>query len=70
VPLLIDRAALVREGIDPNRTRVSMPQMRTTYSLALRQLLFPVKMKFDVRRDEAGRPFLWITPLVGDASER
>ena len=45
------------------------PPARTTYSLALRKLLFQAGLKFEVRLDEAGKPFLWITtvkPCDGD----
>jgi hypothetical protein len=62
-PLLIDHGALARHGIDPAKAMVSLPRSRTTYSLALRKLLFQAGMKFDVRYDEAGTPFLWIIPV-------
>jgi hypothetical protein len=62
-PLLIDHEALARNGIDPAKAVVSLPRSRTTYSLALRKLLFQAKMKFEVRCDEAGTPLLWITAL-------
>ncbi len=62
-PVLIDHAALTKHGIDPAKTMVSLPRSRTTYSLALRKLLFQAGMKFEVRYDEAGAPFLWITSV-------
>jgi hypothetical protein len=31
--------------------------------LALRKLLFQAGLKFEVRLDEAGKPFLWITTV-------
>jgi hypothetical protein len=40
-----------------------MPQTRTTYSLALRKLLFQAGMKFEVRCDDADSPFLWVTAV-------
>ena len=42
---------------------VSFPQSRTTYSIALRKMLFKAGLKFEVRVDEAGKPFLWVTTL-------
>jgi hypothetical protein len=42
---------------------VSLPRVRTTYSLALRKLLFKAGMKFEVRCDERGKPFLWVTAV-------
>ena len=62
-PVLIDRDALSKHGIDPAEVKVSLPHGRTTYSLALRRLLFQARMKFEVRCDEAGTPFLWITSV-------
>lgn len=65
-PTLVDRSALTRHGIDPAKTMVSLPNKRTTYSLALRGLLFQARMKYEVRCDEAGRPFLWVTSVKPD----
>jgi hypothetical protein len=62
-PVLMDHAALARHNIDPATAIVSLPPSRTTHSLALRKLLFQAGMKFEVRYDEAGTPFLWITSL-------
>jgi hypothetical protein len=62
-PVLFDRAALARHHIDPAKAMVSMPQTRTTYSLALRKLLFQAGMKFEVRCDDADSPFLWVTAV-------
>jgi hypothetical protein len=60
-PVLIDHNALARHGIDPATVTVSLPQGRMTYDQALRRLLFQAKLKFEVRVDEGGKPFLWIT---------
>ena len=63
VPALIDHNALARHGVEPAKTIVSHPQSRTTYGLALRKLLFQAKLKYEIRVDEAGRPFLWVTTI-------
>ena len=42
---------------------VTLPRSRTTYSLALKKLLFQAGLKFEVRVDEAGTPFLWISTI-------
>jgi hypothetical protein len=63
VPVLMDYNALARHGIDPDKAMVSMPQARTNYSLALRKLLFKAGLKFEVRVDEAGKPFLWVSTV-------
>ena len=63
VPVLMDYNAMARHGVDPAKTLVSFPSARTTYSLALRKLLFQAGLQFEVRLDEAGKPFLWITTV-------
>jgi hypothetical protein len=63
VPVLLDHNALARHGIDPAKAIVSLPQGRTTYSQALRRLLSQAGLKFEVRLDEAGKPFLWISTV-------
>jgi hypothetical protein len=63
VPVLMDRKAMARHGIDPAKAMVSLPQSRTSYSLALRKLLFEAKLKFELRYDEAKKPFLWVTTI-------
>ncbi len=63
VPGLVDHNALARHGIEPGKVIVSHPQSRTTYGLALRKLLFQARMKYEIRVDEAGQPFLWFTSI-------
>lgn len=63
VPYLLDHNALARHGIDPAKVRVSLPQSRTFYSKALDRVLFQAGLKAEVRVDEAGKPFLWITSI-------
>jgi hypothetical protein len=62
-PLIYDRVGLARHGIDPAKTMVKLPRSQTTYSLALKKLLFQAGLKFDVRIDEAGTAFLWISTI-------
>jgi len=62
-PVLIDHSALARHGIDPAKAMVTHPRSRTTYSLVLRKILFQAGLKFEVRLDEADRPFLWISTV-------
>jgi len=61
IPVLLDRKALAKHNIDPGKVSVSFPNKRTTYSLALRKMLFQARLKFEVRYDDAGSPFLWVT---------
>jgi hypothetical protein len=63
VPLLVDHAALGRYGIDPAKVMVTLPTGRSTYSLILQKTLFQARLKFELRLDDAGKPFLWITTI-------
>ncbi len=63
VPVLIDHDALARHGIEPAKVLVTHPRRRTTYSIALRKILFQAGLKFEVRVDDAGEPFLWISTV-------
>jgi hypothetical protein len=63
VPVLYDHNALARHGIEPGKATVSHPQQRTTYSIALRRMLGKAGLLFEVRVDEAGKPFLWVSTM-------
>ena len=63
VPVLIDHNALARHGIDPSKKMVSHPRSRTTYSQALNRILFQAGLKSEVRVDEAGKAFLWVSTI-------
>jgi hypothetical protein len=61
VPLLVDHLALARRQIDPAGARVSFSQPRTYYWRILDQTTRQAGLKVEVRVDEAGQPFLWLT---------
>jgi hypothetical protein len=61
VPVLLDHKGLTKHNIDPAKVQVSFPSKRTTYSIALGRMLFQARLKFQVRYDDAGTPFLWVT---------
>jgi hypothetical protein len=63
LPVLWDYRALARHGIEPEKMIVNHPRSRTTYSLMLRKTLFQAKLKSEVRTDDAGKPFLWVTTV-------
>lgn len=62
-PVLYDHMALAKHKIDPAKAIVSFPSARSNYSLALQKMLFPAGLKFEVRVDDAGTAFLWVTSL-------
>lgn len=64
-PVLIDHNALARVGIDPAKVTVNHPNSRTVYNSALQKLLVQARMHFELRCDEAGAAFLWVTPIEG-----
>ena len=62
-PFLLDHNALARHGIDPQKTLVSVPPGQTTYNQLLRGVLSQAKLKSELRVDEAGKPFFWVTTV-------
>lgn len=62
-PLLWDYNALARHGIDSEKVTATLPPGRSTYSLILQKVLFQARLKMELRVDEAGTPFLWLTSI-------
>ena len=63
IPILIDRQGLDAKGVDVSQVKITYPRKRTTWSEALRSFTFKAKSKLEVLIDEAGKPFIWITPI-------
>ncbi len=63
VPFLIDQNQLVKHRVDISQVKVSHPSKKTWYQALLRHLLRQAQLKHELRLDEAGKPFLWITTL-------
>lgn len=61
-PLLVDHNALARGQVNL-QTKVNFPPTNIYYARALDRLLFQAKLKYELRVDEADKPFLWITTL-------
>lgn len=61
LPVLWDHFAMRSEGIDPATVQVRFPSKRTFYKKLLDQLVFQARLKLDLRVDEAGTPFLYLT---------
>lgn len=62
VPVLYDHNNLVRHKIDMKKP-VNVPAGKSYYRKVLEKVLFQAGMKFEVRVDDAERPFLWVTTL-------
>ena len=65
-PILMDHNAMARHEIDPAKVIINLPQSRTTYSSLLKRVLFQARLKSELRVDEAGSPFFWVTTLKRD----
>jgi hypothetical protein len=65
VPFVYDQNSLARSGIELMETKVTLVQQKTTYISAINKLLGQTKprLKSELRKDEAGKTFLWIAPI-------
>ena len=62
-PFLFDTAALARHGIDPAAVQADVPEKRMTYSQILGKVLMQARLKYELRVDDADKPFVWITTV-------
>lgn len=60
-PMFLDRAALKLYQIDPAKLQVKLAPTKTTYKRVIDRLISQAHLGSQVRVDEAGMPFLWIT---------
>jgi hypothetical protein len=63
MPILYDHNSLARHRIDPAEAKVSLPAERTYYQRIINRMLNQVQLTSELRVDEAGTPFLWISTL-------
>jgi hypothetical protein len=63
VPFLFDRNALALYEVDPAAVQASVPEKRMSYSLVLRRVLSQAKLEYELRVDDAEKPFVWITTI-------
>ena len=70
VPMLIDYYTIRATGIDLAEKVVSYPLKRTTWALMLNSVIRKANLIKEVRIDERGRPFVYITPFVPMPVER
>jgi len=62
VHFLFDHNAIARQDIDLTKESVSFPRRRIQYQRVLDQVLAQGHLMSELRLDEAGIPFLWISP--------
>jgi len=63
IPCLLDYNAMAAEGVEPAKAKVTLPAKRLAYGTALQRALFQARLKWELRVDDAHKPFLWITTL-------
>lgn len=63
VPFLFDRNAMALYGADPTSIQADVPSRKMTYSRVLDTVLMQARLKYELRLDEADKPFLWITTV-------
>jgi hypothetical protein len=61
VPLLFDHAALAARHIHPANIQVELAREQLTYRRMIDRILSPARLGSQIRVDENGKPFLWIT---------
>jgi hypothetical protein len=61
IPMLIDQAALAAHDIDLTKVQVVLPKTRSSYKRVIDRALATARLGSQVRTDDAGKPFLWIT---------
>jgi hypothetical protein len=61
IPFFWDHYALESQASDPTKTVVKLPSKKMHYGLILSKILAQAKLQKELRVDEAGKPFLWIT---------
>lgn len=62
-PILYDRHALARHGVDVTNARVTFPPGKSWYNRIIDKLLYQSGLKGEWRLDDAGKPLLWVTTL-------
>ena len=65
VPMLLDHNSIARAGIDLSTSQVTLIKKNASYLNALGKVLNQTKprMKYEIRADENGKSFLWLTTL-------
>jgi hypothetical protein len=67
IPILIDQPAMDAQGINLAKAMISQARKQMAWTTALNSFTFQAKAKIELLIDEAGKPFLWVTPLANPA---
>jgi hypothetical protein len=63
IPFLYDHNAMALHGLDPTQVQADVPSKRLTYTQILGKVLMQARLRYELRLDEADKPFLWITSV-------
>ncbi|MBS0208151.1 MAG: hypothetical protein JSS27_04280 [Planctomycetes bacterium] len=63
LPVIYDRAIMKRQRLDPTRAKASFPAGKSMYAIVLRRAMFKASLTYEMRLDDSGKPFLWITSV-------
>ncbi|MBA4019754.1 MAG: hypothetical protein C0483_21525 [Pirellula sp.] len=61
LPMLFDEQALLVKNVDPSKVKIKIPLAKLGYSAVLDRAMFQAGLKHEVRVDDAGKPFFWVT---------
>jgi hypothetical protein len=61
VPIFVDQRTLAARGIDPTTVKVKLPRTKTYPRKAFDRILAQGRLAGELRVDEAGTPFYWVT---------
>lgn len=64
IPIFVDRYAISLAEIDLENASVSYQKSRTTWNLLIKAISSKHKLTSRLKVDEAGKPFVWITPFT------
>lgn len=61
LPMLFDEQALLVKNVDPSKVKIKIPLAKLGYAAVLDRAMFQAGLKHEVRVDDAGKPFFWVT---------
>jgi hypothetical protein len=61
LPMIFDEQSILLKKLDPAKAMVKIPAAKISYEGVLDRALFQAGLKHEVRLDDGGKPFLWIT---------
>jgi len=63
VRMFYDHNALAKHGIEPSEAQVNFNSGRTYYKRLMDNLLYQARLRSEIRVDDSGRAFFWITTI-------